>query len=211
MKRINPKTIIAILAVVIGFTCTFMLSPEAQANDAMQKEIAEKIIRFHVRANSDSEEDQALKLLVKDRVVAYLSDSMKSSVSKSDSISYIESHIEEIENIASDVITEEGYSYEVSAYMTNEFFPTKSYGDVTIPCGNYDAFRIDIGENAGKNWWCVLYPPLCFVQGSYGVATDETKMLLKNVLDEDEFEYISSAGSSDIGFDFKFLSLFNHD
>lgn len=211
MKRINPKTIIAILAVVIGFTCTFMLSPEAQANDAMQKEIAEKIIRFHVRANSDSEEDQALKLLVKDRVVAYLSDAMKSSDSKSDSISYIESHIEEIENIASDVITEEGYSYEVSAYMTNEFFPTKSYGDVTIPCGNYDAFRIDIGANAGKNWWCVLYPPLCFVQGSYGVATDETKMLLKNVLDEDEFEYISSAGSSDIGFDFKFLSLFNHD
>ena len=211
MKRINPKTIIAILAVVIGFTCTFMLSPEAQANDAMQKEIAEKIIRFHVRANSDSEEDQALKLLVKDRVVAYLSDAMKSSDSKSDSISYIESHIEEIENIASDVITEEGYSYEVSAYMTNEFFPTKSYGDVTIPCGNYDAFRIDIGENAGKNWWCVLYPPLCFVQGSYGVATDETKMLLRNVLDEDEFDYISNAGSSDIGFDFKFLSLFNQN
>lgn len=211
MKRINPKTIIAILAIIIGFTCTYFLSPEAQANDAMQQEIAEKIIRFHVRANSDSEEDQALKLLVKDRVVAYLSDAMKSSDSKSDSISYIESHIEEIEKIASDVITEEGYSYEVSAYMTNEFFPTKSYGDVTIPCGNYDAFRIDIGENAGKNWWCVLYPPLCFVQGSYGVATDETKMLLKNVLDEDEFEYISSAGSSDIGFDFKFLSLFNKD
>lgn len=211
MKRINPKTIIAILAVVIGFTCTFMLSPEAQANDAMQKEIAEKIIRFHVRANSDSEEDQALKLLVKDRVVAYLSDAMKSSVSKSDSISYIEAHLNEIEQIASDVITEEGYSYEVSAYMTNEFFPTKSYGDVTIPCGNYDAFRIDIGENAGKNWWCVLYPPLCFVQGSYGVATDETKMLLRNVLDEDEFDYISNAGSSDIGFDFKFLSLFNQN
>lgn len=211
MKRINPKTIIAILAVVIGFTCTFMLSPEAQANDAMQKEIAEKIIRFHVRANSDSEEDQALKLLVKDRVVAYLSDAMKSSGSKSDSISYIEAHLNEIEQIASDVITEEGYSYEVSAYMTNEFFPTKSYGDVTIPCGNYDAFRIDIGENAGKNWWCVLYPPLCFVQGSYGVATDETKMLLRNVLDEDEFDYISNAGSSDIGFDFKFLSLFNQN
>ncbi len=211
MKRINPKTIIAILAVVIGFTCTFMLSPEAQANDAMQKEIAEKIIRFHVRANSDSEEDQALKLLVKDRVVAYLSDAMKSSVSKSDSISYIEAHLNEIEQIASDVITEEGYSYEVSAYMTNEFFPTKSYGDVTIPCGNYDAFRIDIGENTGKNWWCVLYPPLCFVQGSYGVATDETKMLLRNVLDEDEFDYISNAGSSDIGFDFKFLSLFNQN
>lgn len=211
MKRINPKTIIAILAIIVGFTCTYLLSPEAQANDAMQKEIAEKIIRFHVRANSDSEEDQALKLLVKDRVVAYLSDAMKASGSKTDSTSYIETHLEDIERIASEVIAEEGYSYEVSAYMTNEFFPTKSYGDVTIPCGNYDAFRIDIGENAGKNWWCVLYPPLCFVQGSYGVATDETKMLLKNVLDEDEFEYISGAGRSDIGFDFKFLSLFKQD
>lgn len=208
MKRTNSKTIILLLSIVIGLVCTYFMSPDAMAKDSMQKDIADKIIRFHVRANSDSEEDQALKLLVKDRVVAYLSETMKASDSKADSISYIEAHISEIEHVAKEVILEEGYDYSVSAYITNEFFPTKSYGDVTIPCGSYDAFRIDIGENEGQNWWCILYPPLCFVQGSYGIATDEAKTLLKNVLDEDEFDYISNASSDDIGFGFKFLSLF---
>ena len=202
------KNLIAILAVIIGLICTYLFSPEAQAQDTMQKDIAAKIIRFHVRANSDSEEDQQLKLLVKDAVVSYLSEEMKASNSKEDSTAYIEAHIEDIEAVALETIRAQGYDYTVSAYITTEYFPTKSYGDVTIPCGEYDAFRIDIGENAGKNWWCILYPPLCFVEGSYGVATDESKMLLKNILDEDEFDYISGYSSEDIGFSFKFLSLF---
>lgn len=202
------KFYIALVAVVIGLICTYLSSPEAQAQDAMQKEIASKIIRFHVRANSDSDEDQQLKLMVKDAVVSYLSEAMKASDSKEDSTTYIEAHIEDIEAVALEVIKAQGYDYTVDAYITTEYFPTKSYGDVTIPCGEYDAFRIDIGENSGKNWWCILYPPLCFVQGSYGVATDESKMLLKNVLDEDEFDYISGVSSKDIGFSFKLLSLF---
>lgn len=210
MKKTNKssKTIIALIAICIGLICTYIFSPEAQAQDEMQKEIASKIIRFHVRANSDSDEDQQLKLMVKDAVVSYLSEEMKAAESKDDSAAYIKAHIEEIEAIALEVIKEQGYSYTVNAYITTEYFPTKSYGDVTIPCGEYDAFRIDIGENGGKNWWCILYPPLCFVQGSYGIATEESKMLLKNVLDEDEFDYISGVSSKDIGFDFKFLSLF---
>lgn len=210
MKKINItlKPFIALVAIIIGFICTYIFSPEAKAQDEMQKDIASKIIRFHVRANSDSDEDQALKLLVKDNVVAYLSEQMKAADSKEDSISYIEAHIDDIERIALETIASQGYNYTVSAYITTEYFPTKSYGDVTIPCGEYEAFRIDIGENNGKNWWCVLYPPLCFVQGSYGVATDESKTLLRNVLDEDEFEYISNASSEDIGFAFKFLSVF---
>ena len=209
INRINKKTLIAVAAIVLGLICTYISSPEARAQDDMQRDIAEKIIRFHVRANSDSDEDQALKLLVKDAVVDYLSEDMKTSGSKEDSVTYIRSHIEDIKAVALNVIEEQGYDYTVNAYLTTEYFPTKSYGDVTIPCGEYDAFRIDIGENAGKNWWCVLYPPLCFVQGSYGIATDESKMLMKNVLDEDEFDYISGASSQEIGFDFKFLELFN--
>ena len=208
MKKSNSKTFIALIAVAIGLICTYFLSPEAQAQDEMQREIAEKIVRLHVRANSDSEEDQALKLLVKDKVVSYLSEAMKSSCSKTDSIAYIEAHLDDITRVAGEVIASQGYDYTVSAYITREDFPTKSYGDVTIPCGEYDAFRIDIGENAGKNWWCILYPPLCFVQGSYGIATDESKMLLQNVLDEDEFSYISGASSDDVEFGFKFLDIF---
>ena len=208
MNKLNTKIIITIVSIVIGLICTYYFSPEAQAQNEIQKDIASKIIRFHVRANSDSDEDQTLKLMVKDRVVEYLSKEMKSADSKSDSFTYIEAHLTDIEAVALQVIKEQGYDYTVNAYMTLEYFPTKSYGDVTIPCGEYDAFRIDIGENAGKNWWCILYPPLCLVQGSYGIATDESKMLLKNVLDEDEFDYISNASSESIGFDFKFLSLF---
>lgn len=205
----NQKLIIGIIALTIGLICTYLLSPEVREKDNMQREIAEKIIRFHVRANSDSDEDQALKLVVKDKVVDYLSESMKSSDSKKDSTNYINTHIDEIIKIAEDAIKEEGYNYSVNAYMTKEFFPTKTYGDVTIPCGEYDAFRIDIGETSGQNWWCILYPPLCFVDGSYGIATDESKTLLKNILDEDEFEYISNMSSSEIGFDFKFLHIFD--
>lgn len=205
-KRFSP--IILLAALIIGIIITYIFSPDMQDKTKLQRDIADKIIRFHVRANSDSDEDQALKLKVKDKVVAYLTESMKASDSKTDSISYIENHLNEITAIADATIKNEGYDYKATAYMTNEFFPTKNYGDVTIPCGNYDAFRIDIGSSSGQNWWCVLYPPLCFVQGSYGVATDESKMLLKNILDEDEFDYISDASSKNLSFDFKFIDLF---
>ena len=208
MNKLNTKTLISMIAIIIGLLCTYFFSPDTKVQDDLQKDIASKIIRFHVRANSDSDEDQTLKLVVKDAIVSYLSEQMKSSDSKDSSTAYLSSHIEEIETVALEVIRSQGYNYTVDAYMTTEYFPTKSYGDVTIPCGEYDAFRIDIGENAGKNWWCILYPPLCFVQGSYGVATDESKMLLKNILDEDEFDYISSASSKNIDFSFKFLDFF---
>ncbi|MEE0685623.1 MAG: stage II sporulation protein R [Lachnospiraceae bacterium] len=205
-KSFSPAIFIA--ALIIGLIITYFFSPDMQDQTKLQRDIADKIIRFHVRANSDSDEDQSLKLKVKDEVVAYLTDAMKNSDSKTDSITYIENHLDDITAVADTTIKNEGYDYKATAYITNEYFPTKSYGDVTIPCGSYDAFRIDIGSSSGQNWWCVLYPPLCFVEGSYGVATDESKMLLKNILDEDEFNYISGSSSKDISFDFKFLSFF---
>ena len=209
MKQKSFSPAVLCISIIIGLIATYLLSPDMQETNKMQQEIAGKIIRFHVRANSDSDADQALKLKVKDSVVAYLTDAMKESNSKTDSITYIENHLDDITAIADATIKNEGYNYTVTAYMTNEFFPTKTYGDVTVPCGNYDAFRIDIGSSSGQNWWCVLYPPLCFVEGSYGVATDESKMLLKNILDEDEFNYISGASSDDVSFKLKFFDLFN--
>lgn len=209
MKHKSFSPAVLCISIIIGLIATYLLSPNIQETDKMQQEIAGKIIRFHVRANSDSDADQSLKLKVKDEVVAYLTNAMKESHSKTDSITYIENHLDDITAIADATIKKEGYNYKATAYMTNEFFPTKAYGDVTVPCGNYDAFRIDIGSSGGQNWWCVLYPPLCFVEGSYGVATDESKMLLKNVLDEDEFNYISGASSDDISFKLKIFELLN--
>ena len=83
-------------------------------------------------------------------------------------------------------------NYDVAVYFENSYFPMKSYGDVTFPPGEYEAFRIDIGDHDGKNWWCVLYPPLCFVDTSYGVLPDTSKDTLKNILTEDEYNAITN-------------------
>ena len=118
-KRFSP--IILLAALIIGITITYLFSPDMQDKNKLQRDIADKIIRFHVRANSDSKEDQALKLKVKDEVVSYLTESMKASDSKTDSITYIENHLDAITAIADATIKKEGYNYTATAYMTNEF------------------------------------------------------------------------------------------
>lgn len=158
----------------------------------LQAGIAEGIIRFHVRANSDSYEDQQLKLLVKDRVVTYLEPLLAASGSTQESREILENNTDEIRELALQTLQEEGSSYDVSVYFENSYFPMKSYGDITFPPGEYEAFRIDIGESEGKNWWCVLYPPLCFVDTSYGVLPDESKETLKNILTDDEYNAITN-------------------
>lgn len=143
--------------------------------------IATEIIRFHVRANSDSEADQQLKLQVKDRVVTYMEPLLRESQDIEQSRQILEEQTENIRTLALDTLREAGSDYDVAVYFENSYFPMKSYGDVTFPPGEYEAFRIDIGAHDGKNWWCVLYPPLCFVDTSYGVLPDTSKDTLKNI------------------------------
>ena len=140
----------------------------------IQKEISSKIIRFHVRANSDSEEDQKLKLKVRDEVMAYLDERLPKSGSVKDAKAVLNDNIEEIGQIALATIHKEGYNYSVSVYFEESYFPIKTYGDMVFPAGKYEAFRIDIGDSEGKNWWCVLFPPLCFVDSTYAVVPEDT-------------------------------------
>ena len=164
--------------------------------------IATEIIRFHVRANSDSEADQQLKLQVKDRVVTYMEPLLRESQDIEQSRQILEEQTENIRTLALDTLREAGSDYDVAVYFENSYFPMKSYGDVTfppgeyenvsLPAGNYQALRVLIGEGAGKNWWCVLYPPLCFVDTSYGVLPDTSKDTLKNILTEDEYNAITN-------------------
>lgn len=172
----------------------------------VQQGIAEQIIRFHVRANSDSEEDQELKLLVKDRIVTYLQPLLSMSESTEESRQILDSHKEEIRQISLETLQEAGSDYDVCVYFENSYFPMKSYGDVTFPPGEYEAFRVDIGESAGKNWWCVLYPPLCFVDTSYGVLPDDSKETLKNILTDDEYNAITN---TQYEYRFKYLTFLN--
>lgn len=197
---------ILMIAAAIGLVSTFALSNNTSAEE-LQKDIAKKVLRFHVIANSDSDEDQQLKLKVKDSVVEYLSPYLCQSVSIDESKQIINEHYDEIMALCQRVIQENGYSYEVTASITDCYFPVKAYGDITLPCGNYEAFRIEIGKSGGKNWWCILYPPLCFVDVSYGIVPDDSKIMLKNILDEDEYNLITE--SSDTTFRFKYLSFLN--
>ena len=186
------------LSVFMGMVVLVTLMPTGYRSAAsydtarLQTGIAEEIIRFHVRANSDSYEDQQLKLLVKDRVVTYLEPLLAASQSTQESRQILENNTGQIRELALQTLREAGSSYDVSVYFENSYFPMKSYGDVTFPPGEYEAFRIDIGESEGKNWWCVLYPPLCFVDTSYGVLPDESKETLKNILTDDEYNAITN-------------------
>lgn len=193
MKR-KKRRLYVFMIIVILVTLAAAGNRASKTKTAMQLSdgIAKEIIRFHVRANSDSQEDQQLKLLVKDRVVTYLEPLLKESESTKQSRAILQEQSEEIRRISLDTLRAAGSNYDVSVYFENSYFPMKSYGDVTFPPGEYEAFRIDIGSSKGKNWWCVLYPPLCFVDTSYGVLPDSSKDTLKNILTDEEYNAITN-------------------
>lgn len=172
----------------------------------LQKGIASNIIRFHVRAESDSKEDQWLKLQVKEAVLAYISPVLSKSQSVDESRQLLYNESENIRNVAAATLRSLGDESDVNVYFENCYFPMKTYGDMTFPPGEYEAFRVDIGEAEGKNWWCVLYPPLCFVDAVYGEVPEESKEELKGVLTEEEYSMVSG---ENVKFRFKYLKIFN--
>lgn len=192
-------TLFSIVIVIVG-------SRKNVVRAEVQKDIAKNIIRFHVRANSDSEYDQQLKLKVKDAIVNFMQPLLANSSSIDESRQILQENLDAIITKAKEVLQQEGADNEVTAYFETSYFPMKSYGDMTFPPGEYEAFRIDIGEASGKNWWCVLYPPLCFVEATHGVLPEESKNTLKNVLTEEEYNMVSGKPTQ---FRFKYLTFLN--
>lgn len=185
---------VSIALLLLIYTTVYMGWDKMQAVASIQEGIAEEIIRFHVIANSDSEEDQQLKLKVKETIVAELSKSLEKSKSIEESRNIIKENLSAIVDIAEAKILEEGYDYKVTAQLEPAYFPTKTYGDMTFPSGTYEALRVKIGKSEGKNWWCVMYPPLCFVDGTYSVVPDDSKDKLKHVLTEREYSELVTSG-----------------
>lgn len=189
--KIQKKQIICtVLALIISLCATGFLT-EAKVTE-VQKKMADEVFRFHVLANSDSEEDQALKMKVKEKVIAYMKEELPESESVEMTKAWAESHIREIEKVAEKTLQKEGCTDTVTAEVTNCYFPDKTYGDITFPKGEYEALRIEIGEAKGQNWWCVLYPNLCFIDAVHAVVPDEGKKELKKVLDEEEYEMVTA-------------------
>ena len=126
-----------------------------------QRELADSVIRFHVIANSDSQEDQDLKLRVRDEVLAKAEALYPEDATLSQARAALEEHLDDLPQAGQAAVDEAGYSYPVTAQLTNCWFPTKEYEGFALPAGNYNALRIVIGEGEGQNWWCVAFPPLC--------------------------------------------------
>lgn len=126
-----------------------------------QRELADRVVRLHVLANSDSEEDQALKLRVRDVVLERATELLKQSADRREAEGLLRGQLLELERIAAEEIRARGYDYSVTAELANTEFPTKEYDGFTLPAGEYLALRIVIGEGGGRNWWCVVFPPLC--------------------------------------------------
>lgn len=208
MKKIIMPVI---AAVIVISTAISIITYTKSSGYRTQKEIADNIIRFHVRANSDSEKDQNLKLKVKDAVVSYLQKELSSADSLDDARNILYDDSAQIKDIAQTVIKSEGMSYNVNVYFEKSYFPLKTYGDMLFPPGEYEAFRIDIGEAGGHNWWCVLFPPLCMVSQSYSVVPDDSKQMLKNVLSDEAYDTVTMQDLSNNRYRvrFKYLTFLN--
>ena len=131
---------------------------------------------------------------------------------KQEAISLVEKNKENFKQIALDTIRSEGYSYDVNINIGNFEFPTKDYGDISLPAGYYDALRVEIGEAKGHNWWCVMFPPLCFVDISSGVVPDDSKELIKQELNDEEYSIVTNENSPEIKFKIALIEWFmNND
>ena len=195
------RAIIIFAGVLLTSLC-FWQNVNAKKNTAasLQPEIAEKILRFHIRANSDEELDQELKLKVRDAIGILLGEDLTNTKNIEESKEIIQEKIPQIMETAKEVIVAEGYSYEVDAYLTTTYFPEKTYGDYTFPEGEYQALEVVIGEGEGHNWWCVLYPNMCFRGSVYEVVDEGAKEELQEVLTTEEYEAVFSEGNYEVRF-----------
>ena len=153
-----------------------------------QSQLAEKVVRLHVLANSDSEEDQALKLKVRDAVIEYMAD-QKDLKTVDETREYLKENKKRLQRIAEGVIAAQGYDYPAAVELGVRYIPQKTYGDITFPAGNYEALNITIGSGQGENWWCVLFPPLCLLdEGTAPISGDDA--------DSDPAKAANAGGSS---------------
>ena len=196
--------------VILTLLAIFILISAISYVSAVSDDIANSVFRLHVIANSDSEEDQNLKLKVRDELLSYMNIISKDSKTKEEAMKIADEHKKEFIKIAERTIKENGYDYTVNIQIGKANFPTKYYGDITLPAGEYDALKVQIGEAKGKNWWCVMFPPLCFVDVSTGIVPDNSKQELKQSLNDEEYDLISKTDENEIAFKFKIVELFQN-
>ena len=186
MKHQSPATLTALLFL------SLLLVPESprylqeKSTSTLQQQIATQVLRFHIRANSDTVADQQKKLRIKQSLLEWLTPILSENTSKSETIQCIRKNLPDIRKEATRMAAPEP----VTVTLQKEWFPEKTYGTCTFPEGIYDALRVDIGQAKGHNWWCVLYPSLCFADALEPSMTEEGEEKLQQVLDEDAYDLL---------------------
>ena len=175
---------------------------------AVSNNLSNAVFRLHVIANSDSAEDQSLKLKVRDGLIEFMNNICSNCSTKEEAISLAIKHTNDFQNIAEQIVRENGYDYCVNVNINNFYFPSKNYGDISLPAGFYDALRVEIGEAKGQNWWCVMFPSLCFIDISSGIVDDKAKENLEENLEEESYSIISDNSKSNVKFKFKLIEFF---
>ena len=184
------------LALLLG-AAVFLLSGIWALNT--QRDLADRVVRLHVLANSDTEEDQALKLLVRDAVLERATEILEQSEDRRSAEALLRESLPELEALAGETVRANGYHYAVTAELEDTSFPTKEYDGFALPAGEYLALRILIGEGAGQNWWCVVFPPLCTA-----ASADVPETALAAGLTEDQ---VSLMAEEDSGYVLKFKAV----
>ncbi|GAE88716.1 stage II sporulation protein R [Acetivibrio straminisolvens] len=208
-KNILPKVLTAVILLITILSGVALISYSENVSNGL----ADNIIRLHVLANSDSPEDQQLKRDVRDVVINFMKGKLENVKDLETTKRIIEENSEAIKQVALNEIKRQNKDYDVKVMLGKYPFPTKVYGDISLPAGNYQALRIVIGNGEGQNWWCVLFPPLCFVDATHGTVPDSVKNDLKEVLSDEEYCLITTLDKDeeiDIEIKFKIVEMFQN-
>lgn len=180
------------LIFLTGCKSTQELAPQADTADtpasaSLQTALADQVLRLHIIADSNSDADQTVKLAVRDAVITYLEPYLDGVTTKREAMEIIDAQMAALTDIANAVLSENGFPYTAKAGLSRTYFPVKLYGDLVLPAGEYDALRICLGSAKGKNWWCLVFPQLCFVDLTTGVLPEDSKEELRALLTDEEY------------------------
>lgn len=204
------KSLLLSLLLIFLF-CTFIFTLMLSYSKTMFNNISNDFLRLHIIANSDSKEDQMIKYEIRDAVLQYMSPYLENVSDKNSAIEILNKHIDELEKIATNISEKNGYNLPINLSISNCYFPAKTYGNITLPEGNYDALKIEIGKSEGQNWWCVMYPCLCIIDSSNSEFSYTSEKMISNKLGIEEYSLITESDDSKaLKFKFKLVELFEN-
>lgn len=206
----NLKNFFLKLLIVLFLIIIYIFISAKTYSNTMFQNISDDFLRLHVVANSDSTDDQILKYQVRDAVIEYMAPYFSNINTKQEALEILKTQQLNIEDLATQIIHNNGYNYSVKISIGNFYFPTKEYSKITLPEGYYDSLKIEIGNAEGQNWWCVMFPSLCIIDNSCNFSEISDNILRQNLSDE-EYSIINQENSTaDIKIKFKLIELFEN-